>query len=47
MTNFNDLLVNRLIIHTINAKQNGQDNATVEASNEISVIDHNVLEIIR
>lgn len=47
MINFNNLLVNRLIIHTINAKQEGQDSATVDASNEISEIDHNVLEIIR
>jgi hypothetical protein len=47
MIDFNSLLVNRLIIHTINAKQDGQDSATVEASNEISEIDHNVLEIIR
>jgi|SRR5690606_4125903 len=47
MIDFNNLLVNRLIIHTINAKQDGQDSATVDASNEISEIDHNVLEIIR
>jgi nucleoid-associated protein YejK len=47
MIDFNNLLVNRLIIHTINAKQDGQDTATVDASNEISEIDHNVLEIIR
>jgi hypothetical protein len=47
MIDFNNLLVNRLIIHTINAKQDGQDSATVEASNEISEIDHNVLEIIK
>jgi hypothetical protein len=47
MIDFNNLLVNRLIIHTINAKQEGQDSATVDASNEISEIDHNVLEIIR
>ncbi|TAH00307.1 MAG: hypothetical protein EAZ15_09425 [Sphingobacteriales bacterium] len=47
MIDFNNLLVNRLIIHTINAKQDGQDSATVDPSNEISEIDHNVLEIIR
>jgi 37-kD nucleoid-associated bacterial protein len=47
MIDFNNLLVNRLIIHTINAKQEGQDCATVDPSNEISEIDHNVLEIIR
>lgn len=47
MIDFNNLLVNRLIIHTINAKQDGQDCATVDASNEISEIEHNVLEIIR
>lgn len=47
MIDFNNLLVNRLIIHTINPKQDGQDSATVDASNEISEIDHSVLEIIR
>lgn len=47
MIDFNNLLVNRLIIHTINAKQDGQDSATVAASNEISEINYNVLEIIR
>lgn len=47
MIDFNNLLVNRLIIHTINAKQDGQDCAAVDPSNEISEIDHNVLEIIR
>jgi hypothetical protein len=47
MIDFNNLLVNRLIIHTINAKQEGQDSASVTASDEISEIDHNVLEIIR
>lgn len=47
MIDFNDLLVNRFIIHTINAKQNGQDNATVDASSEVSEIDNNVLEIIK
>lgn len=47
MIDLNNLLVNRLIIHTINAKQDGQDSATVDASNEISEIEHNVLEIIR
>jgi hypothetical protein len=47
MIDFNNLIVNRLIIHTINAKQDGQDHATVEASNEISNIDDNVLDIIK
>lgn len=47
MIDFNSLLVNRLIIHTINPKQENQDSATVDASNEISDVDHNVLEIIR
>jgi hypothetical protein len=47
MIDFNNLLVNRLIIHTINAKQEGQDSATVDPTNEISEIDNNVLEIIR
>lgn len=47
MIDFNNLLVNRLIIHTINAKQERQDTATVDPSDEISEIGHHVLEIIR
>src|SRR4051812_3287313 len=47
MIDFNSLLVNRLIIHTINAKQEGQDTASVTPSNEISIVGHDALEIIR
>lgn len=47
MIDFNNLLVNRLIIHTINPKQDNQDSATVDSSNEITAVDHNALEIIR
>jgi hypothetical protein len=47
MIDFNNLLVNRLIIHTINVKLDGQDNATVDASNEVVEIDGSVLDIIK
>jgi len=47
MIDFNTLNVNRLIIHTINNKKEGQDSATVAPSNEISVVDENVLELIK
>ena len=47
MINFNFLHVNRLIIHTIVAKQEGQDSATVRPSQEISTIDESGLEIIK
>lgn len=47
MIDFNNLIVKRLIIHTIKAKHDGQNSATVDPSNEISRIDDNVLEIIR
>lgn len=47
MVDFSNLSVKRLIIHTINPKQNGQDSATAEYSDEISKIDDNVLAIIK
>ena len=47
MIDFNSLLVNRLIIHSIVAKQDGHDAGTVDASNEISEIEHSVLDIVR
>jgi hypothetical protein len=47
MINFNNINVNRLVIHTINAKQAGQDCSTIDASNEILDIDDSVLNIIR
>ncbi len=37
----------RIIIHTINPKQDGQDSASVDFSSEISRIDANVLAIIK
>ena len=47
MIDFNSLNVKRIIIHTINSKQNGQDSASVDFSNEILVIVENVLAIIK
>lgn len=47
MINFNNINVNRLIIHTINAKQTGQDYSTIDPSNEILNVDPSVLNIIR
>ncbi len=47
MIDFNNLVVRRLIIHTINPKQDGQDTASAEYSNEILEIEENVLTIIK
>lgn len=47
MIEFNNLKINRFIIHTIIAKQNSNDSAKIEASNEISSINTDVLEIFR
>ena len=47
MIDFNNLNVRRIIIHTINPKQDGQDSASVDFSSEISRIDANVLAIIK
>ncbi len=47
MIDFQDLLVNRSIIHTINPKEDGQDSATVRPSNEVADINHTGLEVIR
>jgi hypothetical protein len=47
MIDFNNLNVRRIIIHTINPKQNGQDSATAEYSPEILEIEENVLAIIK
>lgn len=47
MIDFNVLVINRIIIHTINQKQAGQDCATAHFSEEISIVDENALSIIR
>ncbi|MBK7289175.1 MAG: nucleoid-associated protein [Chitinophagaceae bacterium] len=47
MIDFNNLNVRKIIIHTINPKQNGQDTASAEFSNEILEIEDNVLAIIK
>ena len=47
MIDFNRLIVRRVIIHTINEKQNGQDTATANCSDEISIVDDEALRIIR
>lgn len=47
MIDFNNLNVRRIIIHTINPKQDGQDTASAEFSNEILVIEDSVLAIIK
>ncbi|MCC6727688.1 MAG: nucleoid-associated protein [Saprospiraceae bacterium] len=47
MIDFNSLIVDRVIIHTINPKKPGQDGATVVSSDKICEIEHLGLELIR
>ncbi len=47
MIDFNDLMIDRLIIHIINAKKNDQDSAKAEFSSELSVVDDNGLKLIK
>ena len=47
MVDFNDIRVNRLIIHTIQPKQHGQDTATALYSNTISSVDDRIMDLIR
>lgn len=47
MINFNNIHIDRLIIHTINQKLDGQEHATVTPSTSLLEIDERVLEILK
>jgi hypothetical protein len=47
MVDFNDIRVNRLIIHTIQPKQHGQDTASAQNSDTISLVNDSIMDLIR